>query len=118
MQLAVAQAEDAAAARGEVEIMGDENAGQLVFGVQSLDEGEDGFGGFAVEVAGGFVGEEKPGAGDEGAGEADALLLSAAQLAGAMIGAGGEAGKLQWTLHWPERDGWLGYNVEVQVDAN
>jgi hypothetical protein len=34
------------------------------------------------------------------------------------IGAGGEAGKLQWTLHWPERDGWLGYNVEVQVDAN
>ena len=34
------------------------------------------------------------------------------------IGAGGEAGKLQRTLHWPERDGWLGYNVEVQVDAN
>ena len=91
LQLAVAQAEDTAAARGEVEIVGDENAGQLVFGVQSLDEGEDGLGGFAVEVAGWFVGEEKPGAGDEGAGEADALLLSAAEFAGAMLGAGGEA---------------------------
>ena len=89
--MAVAQAQDAAATRGEVEIVGDENAGQPVLGVQPLDEGEDGFGGFAVEVAGGLVGEEKPGAGDEGAGETDALLLAAAEFAGAMVGAGGEA---------------------------
>ncbi len=28
-----------------------------------------------------------------------------------------QTGKLQWTLHWPEPDSWLGYNVEVQVDG-
>ena len=27
----------------------------------------------------------------------------------------GQTGSLSWTLHWPERDRWLGYNVEVQV---
>ncbi len=82
--MAIAQAEDAAATRGEVEIVGDEDAGESMLAVQLLDQGEDGLGGFAVEVAGWFVGEEKPGAGDEGAGEADALLLSAAEFAGAM----------------------------------
>jgi glucoamylase len=34
------------------------------------------------------------------------------------IPAGAEAGKLVWTLHWPGQDGWLGYNVEVQVEAS
>jgi glucoamylase len=24
---------------------------------------------------------------------------------------------VEWTLHWPEPDAWLGYNVEVKVDA-
>jgi glucoamylase len=28
-----------------------------------------------------------------------------------------ESSKLQWTLHWPEPDSWLGYNVEVRVEA-
>ena len=78
LQLAIAQAEDGEATLGEVEIVGYEDAGQLVFGVQTLDEGEDGLGGFAVEVAGGLVCQEEPGAGDKGAGEADTLLLAAA----------------------------------------
>jgi glucoamylase len=25
---------------------------------------------------------------------------------------------VQWTLRWPEQDAWLGYNVEVKVDAD
>jgi glucoamylase len=29
----------------------------------------------------------------------------------------GQTGSLSWTLHWPERDRWLGYNVEVRVGA-
>ncbi|MFY9853749.1 MAG: glycoside hydrolase family 15 protein [Terracidiphilus sp.] len=29
-----------------------------------------------------------------------------------------QAGSLSWTLHWPERDHWLGYNVEIQVGAS
>jgi hypothetical protein len=56
--MAIAQAEDSAATRGEVEIVGDEDAGELMLAVQLLDEGEDSFGGFAVEVAGGLVGEK------------------------------------------------------------
>jgi glucoamylase len=28
-----------------------------------------------------------------------------------------QIGSLLWTLHWPERDHWLGYNVEVQVES-
>jgi glucoamylase len=33
------------------------------------------------------------------------------------IAPGVESGALQWTLHWQEPEGWLGYNVEVKIDA-
>ncbi|MGP8268816.1 MAG: glycoside hydrolase family 15 protein [Terracidiphilus sp.] len=33
------------------------------------------------------------------------------------IAAGTGSGVIEWTQHWPEQDSWLGYNVEVQVDA-
>jgi glucoamylase len=35
----------------------------------------------------------------------------------AEIAAGPEGSRLEWTLHWPEQNAWLGYNVEVQVDG-
>jgi hypothetical protein len=35
----------------------------------------------------------------------------------AEIATGTEGGALVWTLHWPEQDSWLGYNVKVKVDA-
>jgi glucoamylase len=35
----------------------------------------------------------------------------------AEIAAAAESGALEWTLHWPELDSWLGYNVEVKIDA-
>ena len=25
---------------------------------------------------------------------------------------------LEWTLHWPDQDTWLGYNVEVKIDED
>ncbi len=25
--------------------------------------------------------------------------------------------ELEWTMRWPEKDAWLGYNVKVKVDA-
>jgi len=25
--------------------------------------------------------------------------------------------ELEWTMHWPEQDGWLGYNVKVRIEA-
>ncbi len=72
--------------------------------VEALDEGEDCLGGAFVEVAGGFVGEEDLGLGDQGAGEADALLLASAELAGLMLGAFGEAYLVEPTCGlWPWR---------------
>ena len=44
-----------------------------------------------VEVAGGLIGEQDFGVGDEGAGERDALLLAAGELTGAVLGALGKA---------------------------
>jgi glucoamylase len=29
-----------------------------------------------------------------------------------------DAGALVWTMHWPDQDGWLGYNVEVKIEGN
>jgi glucoamylase len=25
--------------------------------------------------------------------------------------------EIEWTLHWPDQDAWLGYNVKVKIDA-
>ncbi len=30
---------------------------------------------------------------------------------------GANPGCLTWTLHWPDQDRWLGYNVEVKIDS-
>jgi len=32
------------------------------------------------------------------------------------IAAGTESGTVEWTMHWAEQDGWLGYNVVVKVE--
>jgi hypothetical protein len=34
----------------------------------------------------------------------------------AEISGGAENKALDWTLHWPEQDAWLGYNVEVLIE--
>jgi glucoamylase len=28
------------------------------------------------------------------------------------------AGKIEWTMHWPEQDRWLGYNIQVKIEGN
>ena len=38
-----------------------------------------------VEIAGGFVGEDDFGVGDDGAGDGDALLLAAGELVGVVV---------------------------------
>jgi glucoamylase len=35
----------------------------------------------------------------------------------AEIDPGADSSEVEWTLHWPESDGWLGYNVKVKVDV-
>ena len=88
--MAVAEAEDAVAAAGELKVVGYEDAGESVFAVEALEEGEDAFGGLGVEIAGGFVGQQEFGLGDEGAGYGEALLFPAGELAGAMVAAVGQ----------------------------
>jgi len=88
--VAVAEAEDAVAAAGELKVVGYEDAGESVFAVEALEEGEDAFGGLGVEIAGGFVGQQEFGLGDEGAGYGEALLFPAGELAGAMVAAVGQ----------------------------
>ena len=29
-----------------------------------------------------------------------------------------EARQIEWTMHWPEQDRWLGYNIEVKIEVN
>jgi glucoamylase len=31
---------------------------------------------------------------------------------------GAHSGQLSWTLRWPEQDRWLGYNVEIEIEAS
>ena len=59
--------------------MGDHDDGDAAFGVEAAEQFHDLEGGFGVEVAGGFVGEEGVRIGDDGAGDGDALLLAAGE---------------------------------------
>ena len=71
--------------------MCDDDDGDSVFVVEVGDDVED-FGSVrGVEVSGGFVGEEDGGFFDEGAGDADALLLTAGEFGWSMVGAVTEA---------------------------
>ena len=50
------------------------------FAAQRAQDLEDGFRGMGVEIAGGFVGDDQLGVGDDGARDGDTLLLAAGQL--------------------------------------
>ncbi len=43
-------------------------------------------------------------------------VASAGFSADIQLGPATEPGELSWTLHWTERDRWLGYNVQVKVE--
>ena len=75
----------AAGAGGGVGIVGDHDDGLAVLLVERLEQREDFVAGLAVEVAGGFVAEQDVGIGDDGAGDADALLLAAGERARVML---------------------------------
>ena len=74
--------DEAGGGGGGVGVVGDHDDGFAEFLVEALEEGEDFLGGGGVEVAGGFVGEDEVGVGDDGAGDGDALFLAAGELAG------------------------------------
>jgi hypothetical protein len=70
---------------GEVQGVGDDDEGEVLFTVQVDEELGEVRGGGAVERAGGFVGEEEFGLVDEGAHDGDALAFAAGELAGSVF---------------------------------
>ena len=64
--------------------VGDNDYGDALLPVKAGENVDYLFAGAAVEVAGGFVGEEDGGFFDEGAGDANALLLAAGEFCGAV----------------------------------
>ena len=88
---AVAHVEDAVGDLGGLGVVGDHQDGLVELAAGGAEHFEDGVGVFGVEVAGGLVGEDDGGAGDEGAGDGDALLLAAGELVGAVIEAAVDA---------------------------
>lgn len=78
--------------------MGDDDQGGAG-GIQRFEQGRDFLAGGAVEVAGGFVGQQHRRAHDRGAGDRHALALAAGKFVGAVVGARLEAEILQGPLH-------------------
>src|SRR3712207_4001869 len=68
---------------GDLAVVGDQDDGDTV-GVQRFEQRQHGLAGGRVEVAGGLVGQQHRRAGDQGAGDGDALLLAAGHLVGAV----------------------------------
>ena len=65
--------------------MGDHDDGLAHLRVQALHHRQNLFGRCAVQIPGRFVGNQKGGIGDDGAGDGDPLLLAAGHLLGIMI---------------------------------
>ena len=83
--LAVAEVQDALPKARSFGIVSDHEHGLAQFTVGALQHFQDGAGILGVEVAGGFVGKDDGRLIDQGTGERDALLLTAAEFIGAMV---------------------------------
>ena len=68
-------------ARRGVRVVRDHDDGLAVLAVERLEQAENFVAGFAVEIAGRFVAEQQRRIGDDGARDADALLLAAGERA-------------------------------------
>jgi acyl-CoA thioesterase-1 len=77
---AAVQAQQAAAATGEVFVVGDEHQRGAGFGVEVEQQFDDRLAGMGVEVAGRLVGEQQRWPGHERPRQCHALLLAAGQL--------------------------------------
>src|ERR1700729_665528 len=80
-------------------VVRDHQDGFAVFLGEAGEEVENFVGAFAVEVAGRLVAEQESGVGDDGAGDGDALFLSAGKLARVVIHAVAETYNTQSSFH-------------------
>jgi len=65
--------------------MSDNNQCSAILARKAKQQIDDCLAGFGVEVAGGFIGEDDAGIVDEGSGDGDPLLLSAAEFGGQVV---------------------------------
>ena len=79
------ESNNAARASREFLVVRDEDEGGAGLGVEVEEKFDDAMARLAIEIAGGFVGEEDLGAIDEGAGDRHALLLATRELRGVMM---------------------------------
>ena len=79
---------------GDVRFVGDHDDGQALV-VELLEQGQDLDAGARVQVAGGLVGQQQRGLGDQGAGDGDPLLLTARELVGLVVAAVAQAHALE-----------------------
>ena len=82
MQDTVGELEDSLCARGDREIVGDDDEGGVVFSGDGFKEFHDQCAGFGVECAGGLVGEDDSWLVDKGTCDGDALLFATRHLGG------------------------------------
>ena len=75
--------------RGQGAVVGDDHDGGSL-AVQVLQQAEDGGSGGAVEIAGGFIGQDDGGVADQGPRDARPLAFPSGQLGGFGVGAVGE----------------------------
>ena len=68
-----------------------------------------------VEVAGGLVGEDDRGVGDQGAGDGDALLLTSGELAGAVADPVTRTFRARYSLDAPESALALGQSATLTI---
>lgn len=106
--LSVAEGDASLGEAGHLGVVGDHDDGVAV-AVEVLEEVGDDLLVGGVEVSGGFVGEEDGRVVDEGASDADALLLSAGEFAGEVAGAITEAYAGESLAGF----GFVGHGVEV-----
>src|SRR3989338_943043 len=82
---AVDETHDALGVGGHVVLVRDHQHGDALLGVQVPEQLHDLLAAVRVEVAGGFIGQQHPRFGDDGARDRHALLLSARELAGGVV---------------------------------
>jgi hypothetical protein len=91
--------DQAPGARGGLGVVRDHHDGLAEFAVQLVQQVQHLGGGHAVEVAGGFVGDDQRRVGHQCAGNGHALLLAAGELVGVVVHAVGQADHGQRRLH-------------------
>ena len=96
--MALFEVEDAVGDGGGLGVVGDHHDGFAVVLGEGSEEGENRAGGFAIEVAGGFISDEEFGVVHDGTSDGDPLFLAAGEFGGAVLGAIGKPHEVEGSI--------------------